>query len=257
MISDIYQKKFSEAGFEVLAAEAGDQALALAEKNSPDIILLDLILPKMNGFDVIEHLRASKYGSGIKIIVFSNLSQTEDREKAMKLGADGFVSKSDYTPSELVKEVSRLLGQFEEEKKNEANHNGNHANGHNSHGSSKKILMMEDEEIFREMFGEKLIADGFEVDFAEDGVSGAKKALEGNYALFIIDMVMPNMNGDEIVAKLQLEEKTMSIPIIVLSASVDEEAQREMETRGINAFFVKTQLVPSELSKKVEEILNK
>ncbi|MFA6047810.1 MAG: response regulator [Parcubacteria group bacterium] len=255
MIAEIYEKKFTEAGYEVAVADSGDQVLTLHKKNNPDIILLDLILPKMNGFEVIENIR--KTDKDTKIIVFSNLNQAEDREKASQLGANGFVSKADYAPSDLVREVGRLTNQLREEKVNgekeiRAAENGGLANNSETKG---KILMMEDEEIFREMFGGKLKDDGFAVDFAEDGAAGMKKALAGNYALFIIDMIMPNITGEEIVVKLKREEKTKNIPIIILSASVDEAMQRSMEDTGIQGFFIKTQLVPSELSKKVGELL--
>ena len=115
--------------------------------------------------------------------------------------------------------------------------------------------MMEDEEVFREMFGEKLKADGFDVTFAENGALGVKEALTGDFDLYIIDMVMPAMTGSEIIAKLKLEEKTQHVPIIVFSASLDEKEQKGVEALGVNGFFVKTQIIPSELSKRVEEIL--
>jgi CheY-like chemotaxis protein len=255
MISEIYEKKFTEAGYEVTVADSGDLVLAMYKKNKPDIILLDLILPKMNGFEVIEQIR--KTDQDTKIIVFSNLNQAEDREKASRLGANGFVSKADYTPSNLVNEVERQVNQLKEEKINGERLARAEENGGSviSTGTKGKILMMEDEEIFRDMFGGKLKEDGFEVDFAEDGAIGIKKAMAGNYSLFIVDMVMPNLAGEEIVEKLEREEKTKEIPIVILSASVDETKQRMMEEKGIKAFFVKTQLIPSELSKKVQELL--
>jgi len=255
MIAEIYEKKFTASGFDVAIADSGDLVLSLYKKNKPDVILLDLILPKMNGFDVIENIRKTDINT--KIIVFSNLNQSEDRERASKLGANGFIPKADYTPSKLVIEVERLLHQMNEEKINGerellAAENKKLKNIRESQG---KILMMEDEEIFREMFGGKLIDDGYAVEFAEDGAIGVKKASEGNYIMFIVDMVMPNITGEEIVKKLKREERTKNIPIIILSASVDEAKKREMEKEGIHSFFVKTQLIPSELSKKVQEIL--
>lgn len=255
MISDIYVKKFSDVGFEVFTADAGDQVLNLAQKNNVDIVLLDLIIPKINGFEVIKKLRTEKYNPHIKIVVFSNLSQGEDKKKAMELGADGFLVKADYAPNELVREISRYLNQFSEEKKNEIKLNGNNGDSPSTNGNVKKILMMEDEEVFRDMFGEKLKSDGYQVTFAENGALGVKEALAGDYDLYIVDMIMPAMTGDEIVAKLKLEDKTKNIPIIVLSASVDENTQRGVESMGVESFFVKTQLIPSELSKRVEEIL--
>jgi len=110
MIAEIYQKKFSDSGFEVFMATNGDQALNLAKVQKPDVIMTDLIMSRMDGFQLIEALRSGEeYDPNIKIIVTSNLSQTEDREKAEKLGANGFVAKSEYSPSDLVKEVQRFI----------------------------------------------------------------------------------------------------------------------------------------------------
>ena len=73
MIAEIYKKKFSESGFEVLMAVSGDEVLSLAKKEKIDIILLDLIMPKMDGFAVTKELRSGKYDSNIKIIIFSKM----------------------------------------------------------------------------------------------------------------------------------------------------------------------------------------
>lgn len=258
MISEIYQKKFSEAGFEVLAADAGERVLELAKSGKTDAILLDLIMPKMDGFEVIKNLRGGGYDSEIKIIVFSNLSQREDQEKAMKLGADGFIMKSEYSPSDLVAEVKRLLGQFKEQKRNEKRiSNGNSGGGKNDGQKAKKILLIEDEEVFIEMFGEKLRQEGYEVVSAANGAWGYKEATQDKYDLFIIDMAMPAMSGDEIVEKLKLEDETKDIPIIMLSASAKDEERKKVEELGINDFLIKTQVTPSEVFQKVEEILGK
>ena len=109
MISEIYQKKFSEKGFEVFTAFSGDQVLGIVKKEKVDIILLDLLIPKMDGFQVTEKLRNGEYDPNIKIIISSNLSQKEDRDKVMALGADSFILKSQYTPSEMVEEIKKLI----------------------------------------------------------------------------------------------------------------------------------------------------
>lgn len=111
MISEIYQKKFSEKGYEVLTAFSGDQVLEIVKKHKVDIVLLDLLIPKMDGFVVIEKLRNGNYDQNIKIIVSSNLSQKDDREKVMALGANGFIIKSQYTPSEMIEEIKRLISE--------------------------------------------------------------------------------------------------------------------------------------------------
>jgi DNA-binding response OmpR family regulator len=110
MISEIYQKKFTENGYEVLTAFSGDQVLEIVKKHKVDIVLLDLLIPKLDGFAVTENLRNGKYDQNIKIIISSNLSQKEDQDKVLALGADGFILKSQFTPSELAEEVKRLTG---------------------------------------------------------------------------------------------------------------------------------------------------
>lgn len=120
---------------------------------------------------------------------------------------------------------------------------------------NKKILMIEDEDVFIEIFGGKLIQDGFDLTFAKNGAWGLKEATEKKFDLIMVDMVMPAMGGEEIIAKLKIEDETKNIPIVVLSASVDEETQRKIESMGIEAFFVKTHIAPNELSQKIKEIL--
>ncbi|MFZ2188033.1 MAG: response regulator [Candidatus Moraniibacteriota bacterium] len=122
---------------------------------------------------------------------------------------------------------------------------------------NKKILIIEDQEVFVEMFGGKLKQDGFSVSAARNGAWGIKEAMQEDFDLIIIDMVMPAMNGEEVVAKLRMEEKTKHIPIIVLSASVDEETQKRVEQMGIQAFFVKTRITPSDLSKEAMDIVGR
>lgn len=256
MIAEIYKKKFSESGFEVLMAVSGEEVLNLAKKEKVDVILLDLIMPKMDGFAVTKNLRSGNYDPNIKIIIFSNLNQKEDIEKAMNLGANGFIVKSNYNPSELVAEVKRLASQVDEQKKN-AERIYNQNNGQEKKEGRKRILMIEDEDVFIDMFGGKLKQDGFSVTFAKNGVWGFKEALKGGFDLFIIDMMMPTMSGEEIVAKIKIEEAIKNTPIIMLSASIDKIAEREVGKLGITDFFLKTQITPSELSRKVSEILSR
>lgn len=120
--------------------------------------------------------------------------------------------------------------------------------------NNKRILMIEDGEIFIEMFGDRLKQEGYAMEFATNGAWGLKEALSKDFDLLIIDMLMPAMTGEEMIIKLKADEKTKNIPIIVLSASVDHATQKKVEAMGISAFYIKTHVTPSELAKKVGEI---
>lgn len=121
MISEIYQRKFLAAGFDSRIAASGKSVLDMLRIEMVDLVLLDIVLPEMSGMEVLEQLRDPKNGfdPNLKIFMFSNLNERDDHDKALALGADGFISKTEFSPSQLVEEVSRLLRQFESRKKSE------------------------------------------------------------------------------------------------------------------------------------------
>lgn len=257
MIAEIYQKKFLDSGFDVSVADKGEKLLEMLKKETADVILLDLVMPGMDGFEVIENLRKGNYDRNIKIIVFSNLSQKEDKDKARELGADGFIVKSDYTPSDLVKEVERLADQIDAQKTSELKTvaGPESVNQPVRTAGRKKILMMEDEDVFIDMFGGKIKQEGFEVKFSKNGSLGIKDAMSNVYDLFIIDMAMPVMNGDEVVERLKSDENLKNIPVIILAAFESDEDLKRVKELGVNRIFVKTQITPSELAEEAKKLL--
>ncbi len=255
MIGEIYQRKFSEEGFEIDIAVSGKEFLNKVKSKKYDLALLDMVLPEMNGTEILHELKKSgKFNSEMKVYIFSNLTSKEDYDKARQEGADGYIPKTQFNPSELIEEIKRLFNESEERKKNEARMSGKATENQNEE-KKKRILFIEDEPVFLEIFCTKLESDGYEVEKAKNGAWGIKEAREKDFDLIITDMVMPAMTGTEIVEKLRMEEKTKKIPIIVISASSSDEKIKEIKELGISDFFVKTSIVPSDLSRRVNEIL--
>jgi two-component system sensor histidine kinase/response regulator len=254
MIAEIYRKKFEIAGFEVVNAVNGKEVLKMASEDHFDIILLDMVLPEMSGMDVLKELKQSgKYPEDIKVFVFSNLSKAEHENEARKNGADGYISKTEFSPSQLVDEIKRILNEFSEQEKNKQRLS-NGKTDVNCEG--KKILFIEDEEIFLEMFGNKLEAEGYCLTYAKNGAWGIKEALEHDYDMIITDMVMPAVGGEEIVRRLKAEDNKKDIPIIVISASLVDEDIQPVRDMGITDFYEKTKLIPSDLARRVKELLS-
>jgi len=107
-LADLYKTKFSMEGFKVYVAYDGEKGLELAKKNSPDVILLDLVLPKMDGFSVLEGLKKEKKTTAIPVILLTNLSQKTDVERGLKLGAVDYLIKAHFMPSEVVDKIKKL-----------------------------------------------------------------------------------------------------------------------------------------------------
>lgn len=106
-IQDIYQTALEQADFEVEIAEQGDQALRVMRKEKPDLVLLDIVLPGMNGWDVLYEIKTDSELKKIKVFVLSNLNQEDEVDKGKNLGADRYLIKAHYTPSEVVEEIKQ------------------------------------------------------------------------------------------------------------------------------------------------------
>ena len=99
----------SGEGYTVLTASDGEEGLRLAVSETPDLVLLDLILPKKDGFSVLKELRENEATSKIPVIVLSNLGEMEDVGRVLELGANRYLVKTDYKLAEVVEKVKETL----------------------------------------------------------------------------------------------------------------------------------------------------
>lgn len=103
---DMYALKFGEKNFEVNTCLSSKEALSkLAEGFTPDIMLLDMVMPNMDGFTLLAAIKEKKLAPSATFVILSNLGQKEDIERGLKLGADGYIIKASSTPSEVVEKV--------------------------------------------------------------------------------------------------------------------------------------------------------
>jgi DNA-binding response OmpR family regulator len=105
----IYKDVLEREGFQVLLAEDGEKGLSYAQATLPDLIMLDLMLPKVGGFDVLKQLKESKETQGIPVLIFSALSDSVERQRAMDLGAKEFSLKAVNTPKQVAGKVRAML----------------------------------------------------------------------------------------------------------------------------------------------------
>ena len=109
---DIYTTKFKQAGFQISVAEQGSEAFESIQKAPPDIILLDVVLPHIDGWDILKKLQEQETTRDIPVFVLSNLGQKEEIEKGLRLGAKKYLIKAHYTPSEIVEEIEKFLKEY-------------------------------------------------------------------------------------------------------------------------------------------------
>ncbi len=264
MLGEIYEKKFLEAGFEMKLVTSGKAVEGEVSNYQPEMVLLDIVLPDMDGYEILEVLSKNASTRTVPVYVFSNLSAKEDIERATSLGAKGFITKSSFTPTQLVDEVKKILGSAPAETAIPAlaasvpiSSGAEKAISNQKNSNGQKILIIEDEDVFIEMFGDKLKQEGFEVVSAKNGKWGLKEAENGGFACILLDMMMPAMNGYEAVKELRASEKSKNTPIIILSNSaLDSEVQQALAL-GANEYYIKTQVTPGEVADRVKELTKK
>ncbi len=107
---DMYTIKFTENNFDVVAALGSVEALTkIKDGINPDVALLDVVMPAMDGFELLETIKRDKLAPHAKVIILSNLGQQSDIDKGNTLGADGYIVKANATPSEVVARVKEII----------------------------------------------------------------------------------------------------------------------------------------------------
>ncbi len=109
-LRDIYTARFAAEQHQIVTASDGEEALAVAMREKPDVIVLDLMIPKISGFDVLDILRSTPEIKNAKVIIMTALSQDTDRARGESLGANKYLVKSQVTLEDVVKAVNDLLG---------------------------------------------------------------------------------------------------------------------------------------------------
>lgn len=111
-ISGMYQTKLTNLGYQVELIDDGATAAARLQQDPlPDLILLDVVLPKKDGFEILEDLRQEERTAKLPVILLTNLGQKPDVERGIKLGADDYIIKAHYTPTEVVEKITKVLAE--------------------------------------------------------------------------------------------------------------------------------------------------
>lgn len=106
---DIYSVKLTDAGFSVETATNGQEALIKARENQPKLIILDIVLPQIDGWEILKIIKSENNLKKIPVVVLSNLGQKSEVEKGLKMGAAKYLIKAHYTPSQVIEEIKEVI----------------------------------------------------------------------------------------------------------------------------------------------------
>ena len=267
ILADIIRKKLMSVGYEVDIAPDGVAGLMKIQQRKPDLLLLDIRLPKKDGYQVIEHLRAHEYTQDLPVLIISNSGQPVELERFLAFGICDYLIKAEFSPQEVLSKVRACLKETDTPQNRHAFDDSGRNIGSDlesiddQHAAipmreKKKVLLVEDDKMLSDLAYMQLFRDGFDVEIVIDGESVLPKIQRWMPDIILLDIRLPDMDGFEVMEQLRKSEQFHSIPTIIISNFDQESFRNRARELGAADYLIKANLDTHAISEKVKEILH-
>ena len=263
---ELMEAILQDAGYEVFPAAGGEEALALAHEKRPDVIILDLMMPGLSGFEVCARVKMDPQTGGIPVLFVTALNQIADKERALAVGGDDFLTKPVQCAELLARveallkvrhlnrDLDRALAYLQElEMARHAPQVQEGGQGSRPSIGAPVILVVDDEPLIRQMFCDILHGAGYITHAAENGPQAVEIARKETIDVVLLDIMMPGMSGLDVLAKLG--ELTPNSPVIIATASPTSDNAIAALRLGAFDFIVKgfkSEVMISTMARAVE-----
>lgn len=285
ILRDVLFEKLERSGFSVDRAEDGLVAMEKIRASKPDMILLDIIMPRKGGMQVLEELHADPTLKDIPVIIISNSGQPVEVERARELGARDFLIKAVFDPNEVLEKVKNILGGKDQGKPEwdirtqmvggvtepkaaptpvasvPQAQKATPAQGAPAQTPTNTltvfILVVEDDKFLRELLVRKLLNEGFAVENAIEARAAFEILEKKKPSIILLDLILPGVSGFEILARIKEDPKLADIPVIILSNLGQKEDVDRAMALGAKDFMVKANFTLDEIVAKVRMMTGK
>jgi CheY-like chemotaxis protein len=229
-VIEILTKYLVPEGYSVLGANSGDEGIRIAMEQRPSLITLDIMMPQKDGWQVLRELKANPELRDIPVIIHSII---DNKPLAISLGAIDVVAKP-AEPKRLLALVQRAANSRE-----------------------RFVLVVDDNEDFTLAVKRLLEAEGFKVEVANSGVQALQVLEKSIPSIIFLDLVMPQMDGYDVIQRLQRNDAWKDIPLVVLSGKELTNEEWEKLNAYATEFLKKTDFTQETLSATIKQILHK
>lgn len=248
ILGEILLTKLSDQGYEAKWELDGVAGLAAIREFKPDLILLDIVMPKKDGYEVLEDISKDDQMKKIPVIIISNSGQPVEIERVLALGAKDYIVKAQFSPEEVLTKMHKYLS-------------GGETSEVLAPSSSERkkinILVIEDDSYLSSLATRRLASEGYNVTAAFDGEQGWQSVQKHAPDLILLDMIMPGMSGLDVLKKVRAEERYKDVVIIIFSNLGQEQEIAEARELGADDFLVKANFTLREVLEKIEAMLRK
>jgi DNA-binding response OmpR family regulator len=254
---ELLQDKLKKEGYDVEVALDGEKGFAKIGVFNPDLILLDIVMPKMDGYEVLEKMTEEKIK--IPVIIISNSGQPVEIEKTTKLGAVDHLIKTEFSAADVLAKVRKCMHQDGSANNPTA---ANVPEPKENAGAKKlniKVALVEDDPFLREICSKKLAKEGYTVYEAIDGQQALDTVSKVKPDIVLLDIILPAIDGFQILHEIRANSDPIiaKVPIIMLSnLGQDDDIKKAMEM-GANDYLVKAHFTTEEIAEKIKKTLGK
>ena len=255
--------KLPAESYEILTAYDGREALQKVETESPDLVLLDVMMPGIDGYQVTRSLKKDPNTRDIPIVMVTALDSTDDKVKGLEAGADEFLNKP-VNSSELKTRVQSFLRlrQYQQQLQAQLSAKASVSepvdteNGQPSSSDPASILLVEDNDRDVRLLQRYLQSDSYRITVCPDGQQAIALISGGTFDLMLLDILLPDIDGFEICRRMKATPATRDIQIVVITSLPDLESKLRGLELGVDDFLVKP-INPLELKARINALLKK
>ncbi len=278
-LAEVIVRKLTAVGADVKRYRNGLEGLAAIRQFSPDLVLLDIMMPVMDGYEVLKVMSEEHLMDEVPVMVVSNSGQPVEIEKVLKLGVKDYVVKVDFTPDEVLdkarviltqmKQASGELGSFippstmggiqESTGSQRATLAPSEATGAPARQPSSmpepnspkpqglKVLVVEDDPLLKNLLAVKLTANGCSPLYVDDGLKAYDLAMSFKPDVVLLDLMIPGMDGFGVLEKFQSDPELKEVPVFVFSNKSSEQDKQRVYSLGAKIFRQKAETNLSEV----------
>lgn len=231
MNRDMLARRLEREGYNITTATGGEEALKLVHEQEFDLILLDILMPDIDGYKVLEQLKADDRTREIPVVMLTAVHEMDSVVRCFEMGVEDYLTKPFNIPFVKSRISSCLRSATVKE----------NTKGRESKPEDKDhhLLIVDDNAMNRDMLARRLEREGYHITTA----AGGRQALElvggGRFDLILLDILMPDMDGYEVLEKLKNNDATREIPVIMLTAVNEVESVKHCIDMGAEDYLIK------------------
>ncbi|GAK59716.1 response regulator with diguanylate cyclase GGDEF domain, putative [Candidatus Vecturithrix granuli] len=249
----------ASAGYDIIRAYSGNNAIKKAMEELPDLILLDIVMPDPNGYEVTRRLKKMSVTRDIPVVLITTYTETEDKVKGLQAGADEFLNRP-IDQSELQARIRSLIAlkEYREQlqTRTQLERSFTSLSEKDIAGDLGKILLVEDNEIEAKIIKDYLNTRPYHVEHLKNGMAAIRRVRRGDIDIVLLDLLLPKVSGFEVCRQLKEHPLTRNIQVIMVTALDDIESKIRGLEQGTDDFLVKP-IHKEILLTRIESLLKK